>query len=110
MLTLLCCVLAQMRDTNLEDVTETKILEWKSVVQELVQEGFLLEFMIDHLREIARDMFGRRLTAELKTLEARVVAVRNAVTAIVPDHWYLKSAMRASGKLCNESALYGLLE
>ena len=25
-----------MRDTNLEDVTETKILEWKSVVQELV--------------------------------------------------------------------------
>jgi hypothetical protein len=53
MLTLLCCVLAHMRNTNLEDVTETKILEWKSVVQELIQEGFLLEFMLDHLREIA---------------------------------------------------------
>ena len=53
MLTLLCCVLAQMRNTNLEDVTETKILEWKSVVQELIQEGFLLDFMLDHLRERA---------------------------------------------------------
>uniref|UniRef100_A0A2N9ER68 Aminotransferase-like plant mobile domain-containing protein n=1 Tax=Fagus sylvatica TaxID=28930 RepID=A0A2N9ER68_FAGSY len=67
MLTLLCCVLMQMRNTSLEDVTETNILEWKGVVQELIQEGFLLGFMIDHLREIARDMFGRRLTAELKT-------------------------------------------
>uniref|UniRef100_A0A2N9H386 Uncharacterized protein n=1 Tax=Fagus sylvatica TaxID=28930 RepID=A0A2N9H386_FAGSY len=36
MLTLLCCVLAQMRNTHLEDVTETKILEWKSVMQELI--------------------------------------------------------------------------
>jgi hypothetical protein len=110
MLTLLCCVLMQMRNTNLEDVTETKILEWKSVVQELIQEGFLLDFVIDHLREVARDMFGRRLTTELKTLEARVVAVRNVVTAIVLAHWHLTSAMRASSELCNESALYGLLE
>ena len=110
MLTLLCYVLMQMRNTNLEDVTETKILEWKGVVQELIQEGFLLGFMIDHLREIARDMFGRRLTAKLKTLEARVIAVRNVATAIVPAHWHLTSAMRAAGELCNESALYGLLE
>ena len=82
MLTLLCCILMQMRNTNLKDVTETKILEWKSIVQELIQEGFLLDFVIDHLREVARDMFRRRLTTELKTLEARVVAV----TAIVPAH------------------------
>uniref|UniRef100_A0A2N9GEA6 Aminotransferase-like plant mobile domain-containing protein n=1 Tax=Fagus sylvatica TaxID=28930 RepID=A0A2N9GEA6_FAGSY len=80
------------------------------LLEELIQEGFLLGFMIDHLREIARDMFGRRLTAELKILEARVVAMRNAVTAIVPAHWHLTSAMRAAGELCNESALYGLLE
>ncbi len=79
-------------------------------MQELVQEAFLLEFMLDHLREIARDMFGRRLVAELKTLEARVAVVRNAMTAIVSAHWHLTSAMRASGELCNESTLYGLLE
>uniref|UniRef100_A0A2N9J6L8 Uncharacterized protein n=1 Tax=Fagus sylvatica TaxID=28930 RepID=A0A2N9J6L8_FAGSY len=53
MLTLLCCVLAQMRNTNLDDVTEAKILEWKSIVQELMKEGFYLDFILDHLREVA---------------------------------------------------------
>ena len=110
MLTFLCCVLAQMRNTNLEDVTETKILEWKSVVHELIQEGFFLDFMLDHLRKIARDMFGRRLVVELKALEAWITVVRSAVTAIVPTHWHLTSAMRASVVLCNESAIYGLLD
>jgi hypothetical protein len=110
MLTFLCYMLARMRITNLEDVIETKILEWKSVVQELIQEGLLLEFMLDHLREIARDMFGRRLATEFKALEARIAIVRNAVTAIVLVHWHLTSAMRASGELCYEIALYGLLD
>ena len=55
-------------------------------------------------------MFGRRLVAELKTLEARITVVRNAMTAIMLTHWHLTSAMRASGELCNESALYGLLD
>uniref|UniRef100_A0A2N9I4R1 Uncharacterized protein n=1 Tax=Fagus sylvatica TaxID=28930 RepID=A0A2N9I4R1_FAGSY len=48
MLTLLCCVLAQMRNTNFDDVTEAKILEWKSVVQELIKEGFQLDFIFEH--------------------------------------------------------------
>ncbi len=110
MLTLLCCMLAQMRNTNLENVTETKILEWKSIVHELIQEGFLLDFMLDHLREITRDMFGRRLVVELKALEAWITVVRSAVTAIVPTHSHLTSTMRASAVLCNESAIYGLLD
>ena len=32
MLTLLCCVLAHMEHTRLEDITEVHILEWKAVV------------------------------------------------------------------------------
>ena len=110
MLTLLCCVLAQMRNTNLENVTETKILEWKIVVQELIKEGFHLDFILDHLREVARDMLGRKLVAELKALEARIIVVRSGLVAIVPAHWHFTSAMRASVELCNESVLYGLLD
>ena len=55
-------------------------------------------------------MFGRKLVAELKALEARITVVRSAVTTIVPARWHLTSAMRASVELCNESALYGLLD
>jgi hypothetical protein len=104
MLTLLCCVLAKMRNTNLDDVTKAKILEWKSIVQELMKEGFYLDFTLDHLREVVRDMFGKKLVAKLKALEARISAVKSALKAVVPDHWHLTSIMRASAELCNESA------
>uniref|UniRef100_A0A2N9G5J6 Uncharacterized protein n=1 Tax=Fagus sylvatica TaxID=28930 RepID=A0A2N9G5J6_FAGSY len=39
MLILLCCVLAQMRNTNFDNVTEAK--RWKSIVQELMKEVLL---------------------------------------------------------------------
>ena len=42
MLTLLCCVLAHMKHTRLEDITEVHILEWKAVVQEAIEGGFWL--------------------------------------------------------------------
>ena len=86
MLTLLWCVLAQMRNTNLDDVTEAKILEWKSVVQELMKESFNLDFILNHLKEVARDMFGKRLVAELKALEVQITAVKSALKVVVPNH------------------------
>ncbi len=63
MLTLLCCVLAQMRSTNLDDVTEAKILEWKSVVQELMKEGFHLYFILDHFPRLLETYLAKRIVA-----------------------------------------------
>ena len=50
MLTLICCVLAHMVHTRLEDVTEVHILERKAVVQEITREGFKFNFILDYLR------------------------------------------------------------
>ena len=98
MLTLLCCVLAQLRDTNLEDVTETKILEWKSVVQELVQEGFLLVFIFEHFPRLLETYLAKGIAAEI-TAEAayRVVAeaADDVVTKVV-DAVILKIIVNAS--------------
>ena len=47
MLTLLCCVLAHMEHTRLEDITEVHILEWKAVVQEAIEGGFRFGFILD---------------------------------------------------------------
>jgi hypothetical protein len=63
MLTLFCCVLAQMRSTNLDDVTEAKILEWKSVVQELMKEGFHLYFILDHFPRLLETYLAKRIVA-----------------------------------------------
>jgi hypothetical protein len=37
MLTLLCCVLAHIEHTRLEDITEVHILEWKAMIQEVIE-------------------------------------------------------------------------
>ena len=55
-------------------------------------------------------MFEKRLVAELTALEARISAVKSALKAVMLDHWHLTSTMRASAKLCNESALFRLLD
>uniref|UniRef100_A0A2N9I2V0 Aminotransferase-like plant mobile domain-containing protein n=1 Tax=Fagus sylvatica TaxID=28930 RepID=A0A2N9I2V0_FAGSY len=53
LLTLLCCVLAHMEYTRLEDITEVHILEWKAVVQEAIEGGFKFGFILDYLRRLS---------------------------------------------------------
>ena len=109
MLTLLCCVLAHMEHTRLEDVSEVHILEWKAVVQEITKECFKFNFILDYLRRLAHDMFSRRILAELRVMEARATALRDALSIIAPNPWDLASARRVSAEPHVGSALYGLL-
>ena len=109
MLTLLYCVLAHMEHTRLEDVTEIQILEWKAVVQEITREGFKFNFIIDYLRKLAHDMFSRRILAELRAMEARAAALRDALNMVAPDPWDLATAKRVSADPLIGSALHDLL-
>jgi hypothetical protein len=109
LLTLLCCVLAHMEHTRLEDITEVHILEWKAVVQEAIEGGFKFGFILDYLRRLAHDIFSRRVLAELRVAEARVAALRDALNTVAPNPWDLASARRASAEARAESALQGLL-
>uniref|UniRef100_A0A2N9HJJ6 Aminotransferase-like plant mobile domain-containing protein n=1 Tax=Fagus sylvatica TaxID=28930 RepID=A0A2N9HJJ6_FAGSY len=51
MLSLLGSVLADMRRTSFKTLSESKILSWRSVVQDLIAVGFDLDFMLEHLRK-----------------------------------------------------------
>jgi hypothetical protein len=83
-LTLLCCVLAQMRNINLEDVTETKILEWKSVVQELIKEGFHLDFMLDHFPRLLETYLAKRIVVGV-TAEAADNVLAKVVNEVIAE-------------------------
>ena len=109
LLTLLCCVLAHMEHTRLEDITEVHILEWKAVVQEAIEGGFKFGFILDYLRRLAHDIFSRRILVELRAAEARVAALRDALNMVAPNLWDLASARRVSAESHAESALHGLL-
>jgi hypothetical protein len=109
MLTLLCCVLARMENTRLEDITEVHILEWKAVVQEAIEGGFRFGFILDYLKRLAHGIFSRRVLAELRAAEAHVAALRDALSIVAPNPWDLASARRASAESDVGSALHDLL-
>ena len=38
-------------------ISTKRILRWRAAIQELISMGFAMEFILDHLREIARALF-----------------------------------------------------
>ena len=53
-LKLLGSVMNNIEHNFFDIVFAERILQWRAAVQELIRVGFAMEFMLDHLREIAQ--------------------------------------------------------
>uniref|UniRef100_A0A2N9F1L0 Aminotransferase-like plant mobile domain-containing protein n=1 Tax=Fagus sylvatica TaxID=28930 RepID=A0A2N9F1L0_FAGSY len=82
MLSLLGSVLAAMSESSLEDVTTTQILAWRSVIQDLMDVGFDLGFMIERLRQTAQCLFGKRLADEIKALQHQIAVLQDSLAEL----------------------------
>ncbi len=92
MLHLLCCVLTDMVHSFFETLTETRILDWRSVVRELMSAGFALDFMLDHLRLVAQTLFSRRIKSAVSTLDTQIASLRTSLEALESRRGRLLSA------------------
>ena len=54
---LLCVVLISLRDSFIDSLSEEKLLEWKGVVQDLLEAKFNLSFLLEHLSLLAHVLF-----------------------------------------------------
>ena len=52
-LKMLGCVLNDIEHNFIDTVSAKRILQWRATVQELISVGFAVEFILEHLREIA---------------------------------------------------------
>ena len=52
-LKMLRCVLNDIEHNFINTVSAERILQWRAAVQELISVGFVVEFILEHLREIA---------------------------------------------------------
>ena len=82
MLSLLGSLLAAMSESSLEDVTKVQILVWRSVIQDLMDVGFDLEFMIERLRQTAQCLFGKRLGDEIKALQHQIAFLQDSLAKL----------------------------
>uniref|UniRef100_A0A2N9HQV0 Aminotransferase-like plant mobile domain-containing protein n=1 Tax=Fagus sylvatica TaxID=28930 RepID=A0A2N9HQV0_FAGSY len=82
MMSLLGSVLAAMDESSLEDVTKTQILAWRSVIQDLMDVGFDLGFMMERLRQMAQRLFGKRLADEIKALQHQIALLQDSLAEL----------------------------
>ena len=82
MLSFLGSVLAAMSESSLGDVTKTQILAWRSVIQDLMEVGFDLGFMIEHLRQTAQCFFGKRISDEVKALQHQIAFLHDSLAVL----------------------------
>ena len=54
---LLCAVLISLKDSSLDSLSEEKLLEWRGVVQDLLEAKFNLSFLLENLRSLAHALF-----------------------------------------------------
>ena len=82
MLSLIGSVLAVMDESSLEDVAKTQILGWRSVIQDLMEVGFDLGFLIERLRQTAQYFFGKRIADEIKALQHQIVLLQDSLAEL----------------------------
>uniref|UniRef100_A0A2N9HMF7 Aminotransferase-like plant mobile domain-containing protein n=1 Tax=Fagus sylvatica TaxID=28930 RepID=A0A2N9HMF7_FAGSY len=96
MLSLLGSVLADMRRTSFKTLSESKILSWRSVVQDLIAVGFDLDFLLEHLRKVARKFFGEAIASEMKVVQEQISSLQSTLAVLVSYQGELMSAAAAS--------------
>ncbi|XP_065636882.1 uncharacterized protein LOC136070626 [Quercus suber] len=73
---LLCAVLISLRDSSLDSLSEEKLLEWRGVVQDLLEAKFNLSFLLEYLRSLAHALFQRQAS---KSIDVEIAAAEEAL-------------------------------
>ena len=72
----LCAVLISLRKSSLDSLSKEKLLEWRGVVQDLIEVKFNLSFLLEHLRSLTHMLFQRQAS---RNLDAKIAAVEEAL-------------------------------
>ena len=75
-LRMLGCVLNDIEHNFIDTISAGKILQWRAAVQELISVGFAMEFILDHLREVTRAIFMRRVQPAVDAIDARIEVLK----------------------------------
>ena len=92
-LKMLGCVLNDIEHNFIDTVSAGRILQWRAAVQELISVGFAVEFILEHLREIARAFFVRRVRPVVEAIDVRIELLKKEVADLEGRHERLLSGI-----------------
>ena len=78
-LKMLGSVMNDIEHNFVNTVSIERILQWRAAIQELVSVGFAVEFIVDHLREVARSVFMMRVQPAIDAIDTRIETLKTEV-------------------------------
>ena len=107
-LKMLGCVLNDIEHNFIDSVSTGRILQWRAAVQELINVGFAVEFILEHLREIARAFFMRRVRPAVEAIDARIELLKKEVADLEGRRERLLSGVGGPSRFGDQSLISGL--
>ena len=78
------------------------------MIQELISVGFAVEFVLDHLREVARARFMRRVQPAVDAIDARIKILKKEVADLEGRREHLLFGVSGPSHFGDQSLISGL--
>ena len=85
-----------------------RILYRRAVIQEHISVGYALEFVLEHLREVARSFFMRRVQPAVDAIDARIELLKKEVADLEGRREHLLSGVSGPSRFGDQSLISGL--
>ena len=77
-------------------------------MQELISVGFAVEFILEHLREIARALFMRKVRLAIEAIDVRIELLKKEVADLEGRREQLLFGISGPSRLGDQSLISGL--
>ena len=107
-LKLLGSVMNDIEHNFVDTVSSERILQWKAAVQELINVGFAVKFILDHLREIARAFFMKKVQPAVNAINTWIETLKKEVVDLEGCQGRLLASIGGSNHFGDQPLIYGL--
>ena len=101
-------VLNDIEHNFIDSVSAGRILQWRVVIQELISVGFVVEFVLEHLHEVARAFFMKRVQLAVEAIDARIELLKKEVVDLEGRRERLLSSVSGPSRFGDQSLIFGL--
>ena len=86
-------------------VSTERILKWRAAIKEFISVGFALEFVLDHLREVARSVFMMRVQPAIDAINTRIETLKKEVADFEGRRKRLLSSIGGSSRFGDQTLI-----
>ena len=104
-LKMLGCVLNDIKHNFIDSVSAERILQWRAVIQEHISVGFAMELVLDHLHEVARALFMRRVQPAVDAIDAHIELLKKEVADLEGRREHLLSSVGGPSRFGDQSLI-----